>query len=75
MIERERGKISSPLFLENAQCTENVIDHQYHNDGDTPIPEETHDEVKEAHNDVKEVAQDDEQDHQEGSDPDPCADV
>ena len=57
------------------QGAEDKVKHQQHNDGDTPMPEETHDEVKDADDNVKEVSQDDESDHQKANDPDPCADV
>ena len=53
------------------QCAENKVDHQYHDQCDTTVPEETYDEVEDAHNDVKEKTEDHEDDHQADGDPNP----
>ena len=54
---------------------EKVIDHQQDNDGDTSMPEETHDEVKDAYYNMEKESEDDKQNYQTDNGPYPWTDL
>jgi len=66
----------SPLFcLKDMQCAKNKVNYQQRDDGDTSMPEEAQDKVKDFYNDVKEKAEDHKHDYQANDDLNPCAEA
>jgi len=63
------------ICLKYPKGAENIINHQQHDDSDASMPEETHQEVKNADNDMEEKSENDKQNYQTDGGPYPWTDL